>query len=1076
MLGIQRSLAFVPLFLWFVGQFSPAEAQIISDDTLGAESSQLRRQSNQITIEGGSDRAPILFHSFEQFNIADDQQVIFANPQGINTILSRVTGNTPSEINGTLGVSGPADLFLLNPNGILFGPNAQLNMTGRFTASTADSIRVDDFDFSAVNPAPVPLLTLNVTPGLQLGTNAPDRLIQNNGHLRLEREQALTFDAGTIHQSGQIRIPAGTVQLQGDTIQLTGTVDTHAGGDKVGTLHVRSPSDLTIQPTGPLTNQAISDALQTNEVVVESDRTLTLRGTLTSTSTSTNPLTLRAGRTLRLLATDGVESGREVSEFRGDVALQSDGRILIENPIHQTRTQTPQLTIQAGGRVRIRANELTEPPETLESNRVRMLQLMGNGGSLSITANNLKIENTAIRTIAEEGNTGPTLELHLIRNLVLKNSQVDTRFGFGEQSGDLTVRVGRSLNAFNSTINTGFFRDESNGVTPNIFGGIPDIVSDDISDTSQTGDLHLDVGDTLLLEGSQIRTTSFRGDAGNISVFARRLILDGSDQVSIISPDTNLGSTGNAGAIEIHTQDSVELIGNEPGPFVPPTADEFSVAEFLDIVFNSTVIAAPSLGTGQSSPITIRTQLLHLKDGGFVGNAAGVFGEGGISADLTVMANDIRLQGNSGIGSLALGNGEGGNIFVESDRLILEDGAILAVSSLLSTGSAGILDINTNQLIVSSGAIVAANTEEGGRGGILNIRAHSILIDGTSADGSVPSTLRTNVSPGASGQGRALRIQTDRLQVLNGAEIRAGTQSTPDAGNITINANHVIVDGVGLGGQPSMIQTESALPPDGANENLENENLELGAAGNITLNADRLTVSDRATLSTRSQQGDGGDMRLVLDDYVLLRRGGQISATAGVPGTGGDGGNIDIDAGFIIAPIDEDSDITANAFKGAGGNITLRTNALLLGIALRDQPTGFSDITASSESGLAGTVTIEGIVDDLAPTPLQLPSGVASSEDRLVAGCLLDEDANFVVTGRGGIPANPSERLNQALIWQDPRLNTDGTGRVLEESIHPKEVETPELSEAQGWRVNEYGQTELMASLTFVMPHSRSNC
>ncbi|MBE9070064.1 filamentous hemagglutinin N-terminal domain-containing protein [Leptolyngbya cf. ectocarpi LEGE 11479] len=109
-------------------------AQIIPDNTLGNEQSTVLNTQEQNRISGGAIQGPNLFHSFEEFNINTGQHVYFANPDHIETILSRVTGSNISEIDGLLGVDGTANLFLLNPNGISFGPNAQLDIRGSFTA------------------------------------------------------------------------------------------------------------------------------------------------------------------------------------------------------------------------------------------------------------------------------------------------------------------------------------------------------------------------------------------------------------------------------------------------------------------------------------------------------------------------------------------------------------------------------------------------------------------------------------------------------------------------------------------------------------------------------------------------------------------------------------------------------------------------------------------------------------------------------------------------------------------------------------------------------------------------------
>jgi filamentous hemagglutinin family protein len=148
-------------------------AQIIPDDTLGNESSIVIKTNETDRIDGGAIRGENLFHSFQDFNIATGQQVYFVNPEGIETILSRVTGTNGSDIDGLLGVDGTASLFLLNPNGLTFGPNAQLDMRGAFTASTAGTIEFADGGvFSAVNPQGASFLTMSVPLGVQFG-NVP---------------------------------------------------------------------------------------------------------------------------------------------------------------------------------------------------------------------------------------------------------------------------------------------------------------------------------------------------------------------------------------------------------------------------------------------------------------------------------------------------------------------------------------------------------------------------------------------------------------------------------------------------------------------------------------------------------------------------------------------------------------------------------------------------------------------------------------------------------------------------------------------------------------------------------------
>lgn len=211
------SLGFSPLLslsCCFSLGLQQASAQIIPDNTLGLEQSRITNVNDiRELIEGGAIRDSNLFHSFEQFNIGEGREVYFANPAGIENILGRVTGNDISNIFGTLGVDGMANLFLINPNGIIFGPNARLDIGGSFVASTADSFAfADGSSFSAENPEAPPLLTINVTPGLQYGRRQPAPVV-NTGNLGVGQAQSLTLTGGNVVTTGELSAPGGYVSL-----------------------------------------------------------------------------------------------------------------------------------------------------------------------------------------------------------------------------------------------------------------------------------------------------------------------------------------------------------------------------------------------------------------------------------------------------------------------------------------------------------------------------------------------------------------------------------------------------------------------------------------------------------------------------------------------------------------------------------------------------------------------------------------------------------------------------------------------------------------------------------------------
>lgn len=203
-------------------------AQVYPDQSLGAEASMVQHSSNVNNmpihvIEGGAIRGENLFHSFDVFHVRDNQKVYFSNPSGVNLIFSRVTGNQSSQILGTLGVQGQADLFFVNPQGIFFGPRSTLDLQGSFLATTAESLVFEDgFKFSSKIYSPQDLLTIAVPNGLQFGA-APGSIINqsispdSNGQLiglQVQTGRTLALLGGNIlHQGGSLTARGGRIEV-----------------------------------------------------------------------------------------------------------------------------------------------------------------------------------------------------------------------------------------------------------------------------------------------------------------------------------------------------------------------------------------------------------------------------------------------------------------------------------------------------------------------------------------------------------------------------------------------------------------------------------------------------------------------------------------------------------------------------------------------------------------------------------------------------------------------------------------------------------------------------------------------
>ena len=194
---------------------------------------------------------------------------------------------------------------------------------------------------------------------------------------------------------------------------------------------------------------------------------------------------------------------------------------------------------------------------------------------------------------------------------------------------------------------------------------------------------------------------------------------------------------------------------------------------------------------------------------------------------------------------------------------------------------------------------------------------------------------------------------------------------------------------------------------------------------------------------------------------MSFENSGEITATAGTAEAGGNGGDVTINADFILAfPTDNNYKITANAFEGDGGNIKLTTNSFF--------GSEFVDISASSQFGIDGDVTIDVLEIDPARGLTKLPANVIDASQQISQACTPkdEESGRFVATGRGGLPLSPNEPLRGTAVitnWVDEPTET--TGRVTDGLAKNlvRDESISQIVEAQRWIINDRGNLELVA-------------
>ena len=200
-----------PFSLLIFNTFAQAQPIVPAADGTGTA---VTRNGNRYDINGGSlsgDGAN-LFHSFEQFGLNEGQIANFLTNSAIQNILARIAGGDASLINGLITVTGGnSNLFLINPAGIVFGPNASLNVPAAFTATTANGVGFGSNLFNAAGTNNFSAL-VGTPNAFYFGAGVPGSIV-NAGNLAVTPGQNLALLGGTVVSTGQLSAPGGQITV-----------------------------------------------------------------------------------------------------------------------------------------------------------------------------------------------------------------------------------------------------------------------------------------------------------------------------------------------------------------------------------------------------------------------------------------------------------------------------------------------------------------------------------------------------------------------------------------------------------------------------------------------------------------------------------------------------------------------------------------------------------------------------------------------------------------------------------------------------------------------------------------------
>ncbi len=934
--------------------FSPAAAQVALDGTVGPSgemSIPLRNDTYTVLESYGERVGGNLFHSLKTLNIQVDEAADFAAASDIDNIVARITGGS-SRIDGTLtstltrsGLISNANLFLLNPSGIVFGSNARLDLGGSFHVSTADYLQMGETDRFYAQPSESDVLSAAEPQAFGFLTDSPAGIALEGGPV----------DPSISKEESGLRVKEGeAISIVGGDIDIRGLHGGQYDADYMRFPRLSAPAGrIRVVAAASPGEFPIADGLTPRRQM--GNVRLSEGAKLTASGNGSGDIYIQGGAFLLdngsiTADNDGPKNGGGIDIKANTITLNngdiySDNQLAFEPGSDEAAGTGGSIRLEANDSVDIRNNShvfadtyfVSDAPYPADDDAQAAYHQEGRAGSIGISAERVAISSGGFVSSDTYG-SGNGGEIHIEGSTSVTLSG-DGRIFSGTvggaandgDGGNIRIETRRFTMSDTSKINADTY--DGGGLGGDVF-------------VSGLGEAHADlihVADSQIFAGAVDGQGPTAGAGGRVTLKA--LGIRFTDGASIKSESLGAGRGGDV---------TLDAAG---GTILFSGAN--SNGEFSRV---QTTAKSELTDAGNAGNIVVRGNEVIFENGG--GIAASTSGPGNAGAIEVSAASELRIAGGGAIASSSDSVETGGNagrIGIEAGSVYLTgDGSTISTEtqSLVSViggqsyGNAGNIQLTTSSLSVAEGASITSasrNTDKGGNAGQINIEAGSMnLADDGSTISTETQSLASVIDEQAYGNAGNIRLTTGRLDVAREASISSASRNTGAAGD----------------------------------------------AGTITISADGdIAMTDGGEATTEAVNAGGGRMYITSGNMLYLE---DSRITTSVQQGAENGGDIDAVARFIVL---KNGQIIAKAFEGRGGNIRITADQFIT--------TPDSVVSASSELGIDGDIFIESPVTDISSFLAVLPDQFLDAGQWIVKSCAeraVEDASRFIVKEREGAP------------------------------------------------------------------------